>query len=371
MKTVLVTGASGFIGKNLCARLEQEKEVEVLRFGRGNSRDELKKYLGQSDFVFHLAGVNRPENVEEFDVGNRALTEGLLKIAVEIGYKSPILIASSTQAGLDNPYGKSKKAGEEIALRLAQTAGLPIYIYRLPGVFGKWCRPNYNSVVATFCHNIANNKDITIDDPSKQLTLVYIDDVVQEFIKVFRDGSVSTKNTYYDIPRDFKITLQELADKLSIFKEIPQSLFVPSFEDDFSRFLYATYTSYLDSNDLDYGLETKQDERGELAEFIKSAHAGQVFISRTRPGFTRGNHWHNTKVEKFLVLDGLAEVTLRQLNSKEKITYRVSGQKWQVVDIPAGYIHSIKNVGEDDLLTLIWADEIFDQQEPDTYYLEV
>ena len=371
MKTVLVTGASGFIGKNLCAQLEHEKDIEILRFTKDNTDDELRKFIAKADFVFHFAGVNRPKDESEFDDGNRSLTADILDALQASGSKASFLLTSSTQASLDNPYGKSKKAAEDAVFGWAKTTGLTAYVYRLPNVFGKWCKPNYNSVVATFCYNIANGLGVTINDPETTLPLVYIDDVIGEFIKALKGEAPVPVDSFYRIPRNFKVTLRDLVAKLQIFKDIRKSLLVPDFENVFDKFLYATYTSYFDEKEFDYDLEMKQDERGWLAEFIKSKQTGQLFVSRTKPGFSRGNHWHHTKIEKFLVIEGEAEISLRNLNSEDVIAYKVNGDKLQVVDIPAGYVHSIKNIGKADLLTLIWADEIFDPQQPDTYYLEV
>lgn len=371
MKTVLVTGSLGFISKNLIAQLGQEKDIKVLCFDRSNTAKELKKQLDEADFVFHLAGINRPKDDKEFDTGNRGLTEEIISHIKESGRKTSILLASSIQAELDNPYGKSKRAAEAAILKWAKQTGSKSYIYRLPNVFGKWCKPNYNSVVATFCHNIANGLGITINDPKAQLTLVYIDDVVSDFIKTMKGKKTASADGFYHVSRDFNITLKELASKLYALKESRATLISPDFKNAFDRFLYATYTSYLDKKDFGYDLEMKTDERGWLVEFIKSEQAGQIFMSRTKPGFSRGNHWHHTKIEKFLVIDGQAEIKFRNLGSKEVLTYKVTGDKLRVIDVPAGYVHALKNVGKSDLLTLIWADEIFDPQHPDTYYLEV
>lgn len=370
MKTVLVTGASGFIGKNLCARLRQE-EVKLLAFTKTDSKEKLEQFVKEADFIFHLAGVNRPKDEKEFDEGNRGLTEDLLGLIATSDKKPGLLITSSTQAVLDNPYGKSKQAAEAAVREASLKHGFPTYIYRLTNVFGKWCKPNYNSVVATFCDNIANGREIKISDESTKLTLVYVDDVVDEFMKALDGKPTPAEEGYFKVTRTFDVTLGELSKKLYGFEDIRKTLVIPNFEDAFDRFLYATYTSYLPVGEFAYGLDMKSDERGWLAEFIKSPSGGQIFTSRTKPGFSRGNHWHHTKIEKFLVLDGEAEVTLRDLNSSEVQTYKVTGEELRVVDIPAGYVHAIKNVGRNDLLTLIWADEIFDPSRPDTYYLEV
>lgn len=369
---VLVTGSAGFIGKNLCAQLVLDDSVEVLSFNHNNTNDDLEKYLGEADFIFHLAGVNRPTDEKEFDTGNRGLTEDILTFLKNNNKRTPILMASSIQAKLDNPYGKSKKAAEDAIFKYIKLNKSPAYIYRLPNVFGKWCRPNYNSVVATFCYNISHNLPTTMSSPSNEVTLVYIDDIVSEFIKSLHGEVKANDDGYCYIFRSFKVTLQELKDKLETFFCSRSTLIAPNLESDFSRFLYATYISYLDDDNFSYQLNTNTDDRGWLAEFIKSNQFGQIFISKTKPGITRGNHWHHTKIEKFLVIDGLAEIKFRKINSSEKaITYKVSGDKLTVLDIPPGYTHSIKNIGEKDLMTLFWADEIFNKEKTDTYYQKV
>ena len=371
MKTVLITGSTGFIGRNLSATLEQDKEISLLHFNRSNSLEELDALIKQSDFIFHLAGVNRPKVESEFDQGNRELTERILKSITDSGRKVPILITSSVQAELDNPYGKSKKAAEDATILWSKENGSKAYVYRLPNVFGKWSAPQYNSVVATFCNNIAKGLDITINDPKTIITLVYIDDVVEEFIKVLKSSDKIQGEEFRSIPREFKISLDELVKKIYFFKNNRNDLINPNFEDIFDRFLFATFTSYLDQEDFGYNLEMKRDDRGWLAEFIKSHQFGQIFISRTKPGISRGNHWHHTKIEKFLVVEGEAEIKLRNYGTDKLVSYKVSGDDLKVVDMPAGYVHSIKNTGSKDLITIFWADEIFNPDKPDTYYLEV
>lgn len=371
MKQVLVTGASGFLGQNLCAQLRQDKDLNVLRFTKDDSMKTLETYIQKADFIYHLAGVNRPENEEEFDQVNRGLTEKITALLKANNKVIPILITSSIQAELDNPYGKSKLAAEKILIKWAKESSNSILIYRLPNVFGKWSRPNYNSVVSTFCHNIANNLEIKINDPEATLKLVYVDDVINEFIKSMDGHKKPAADGFYYISRDFTIKLSELSNKLYEFKKSRNSLLIPDLENDFDKFLYATYTSYFDEKDFGYDLDMKHDERGWLTEFIKSKQFGQIFVSRTKPGIARGNHWHHTKIEKFLVIDGEAEINFRNLDTKKVITYKVSGKDLRVLDIPAGYVHSIKNVGKSDLLTIFWADEIFDKERPDTIYEQV
>lgn len=371
MEKVLVTGSEGFIGKNLCAQLELEKDVEVIKFNRSNTLDDISGSINEIDFIFHIAGVNRPKDEAEFDQGNRELTQDILKLVQDSQKKIPILVTSSIHAELDNPYGKSKKAAEDAVFDWQKATGNKAYIYRLPNVFGKWCRPNYNSAVATFCHNISHDLEITVNDPSVNLTLVYIDTVVNDFISTFRGQRQPEADGFCHVSRTDTLTLGELVAKLKAFKESRDSLLMPSFEADIDRYLYATYTSYFDKDDFGYTLDKKVDDRGWLAEFIKSKQFGQVFVSRTKPGITRGNHWHNTKIEKFLVIDGEADIEFRLVGSDQVIKYHVTSDELKVVDIPAGYVHSITNTGKTDLTTLFWADEIFNPDAPDTNYEEV
>lgn len=371
MKTVLVTGANGFIGKNLCAQLEQEKDLTVLRYGRKNNKKELEEYVNQADFIFHIAGINRPKSEKEFDEGNSGLTKEVLAILKKKNKKIPLLLTSSAQANLDNPYGKSKKAAEDAVFSWAEKIGSKVFVYRLPGVFGKWCKPNYNSVVATFCHNIANGFDIQVNDPKAEVTLVYIDDVVGEFIQAMHDKAHASTDGYYSVAREFTVTLAELAKKLRTFEQSRHDLLVPNFEKPFDRFLYATYLSYLPPKNIGYPLDKKSDERGWLAEFIKSNQFGQIYVSQTNPGFTRGIHWHNTKIEKFLVIGGQAEIKIRNYYSDEVHTFTVSGDTLEVMEMPAGYVHSIKNTGKEIMTLLIWSQNVFDPDNPDTYYKEV
>ncbi|OCZ49433.1 NAD-dependent epimerase/dehydratase family protein [Dehalobacter sp. TeCB1] len=369
MTTVLITGANGFIGKNLIATLNND--IQILKYDIDNSLEELKEFTRRADFVFHLAGVNRPLDTSEFEKGNKGFTELLLQFLKYNPKKVPVLMTSSIQAELDNPYGQSKKSAELSVQEYSKETGASVYIYRLPNVFGKWCRPNYNSVVATWCYNVSHGLPIQINNPDTELNLVYVDDVIQEFINAFNGSESRSEDDYCFVPRTFSATLKQVADTLNAFRESRNTLIIPSFKGEFERFLYATYLSYLPENKFGYELEMKHDQRGWLAEFIKSPSIGQLFISRTKPGITRGNHWHHTKVEKFLVIEGEAVIRFRKIDAKEIIEYRVSGDKLEVLDIPTGYTHSIENVGNTDVITLFWADEIFNPDKPDTYYLEV
>lgn len=372
MQTVLITGAAGFIGKNLCEHFRTKEDVEVIEFTRNNSREELTSFVERADFIYHIAGVNRPDDESEFKTVNTDLTEDILKTLRTLGKHTPLLITSSTQAELENPYGKSKFEAENLVLNWADETESPVYIYRLPGVFGKWCKPNYNSVVATFCYNIAHDSPIQVSDEDHSITLTYIDDVVEAFAKHLTTESPVDKDRYYAVDRTFQLTLGELRDKITALHDIRDTLVIPNLEDVFNKFLYATYISYFDTDKFSYTLQQNIDNRGWLAEFVKSKQFGQVFISKTKPGVSRGDHWHNTKIEKFLVVEGEGEVTFRnKINDQDIIRYKVNGEVPTVVDIPTGYVHAITNIGDTDMITIFWANEILDKDHPDTYYEKV
>lgn len=367
---ILVTGSKGFVGKNLVAELRNRGYKDIFEFDVDTDKSLLDEYTKQCEFVFHLAGVNRPKDEKEFMEGNFGFTSELLALLKKHNNKAPVLITSSIQAERDNPYGRSKKAAEDLIFKYGEENGVKVLVYRLPNLFGKWSRPNYNSVVATFCYNIARDLEIQIHDPNTELTLCYIDDVVDEFISAL-EGKETRDGMFCKVPKTYKIKLGELAEKLYSFRRSRDTLEMPSLENEFDRALYGTYLSYLPEKQFSYKLEKKEDNRGWLAEFIKSQSMGQIFISRTKPGITRGNHWHHTKAEKFLVIQGEAVIRFRKIDSDDIIEYRVSGDVPEVVDIPTGYTHSIENVGKEDVITIFWASEIFDPQKPDTYYLEV
>ncbi|MFN8468100.1 MAG: NAD-dependent epimerase/dehydratase family protein [Caldilineaceae bacterium] len=367
---IAVTGAAGFLGRNLTSWLAANPEHRVLGCDRDDGWEALAAGLDQADFVFHLAGVNRPEHDQEFAAGNVELTEQICDHLLRRGRPVPLLLSSSIQAGLDNPYGRSKAAAEAAVTAYARQSGAAVFIYRLANVFGKWCRPNYNSVVATFCHNIARDLPITISDPSRSVTLVYVDDVMRHFV-----GELAATGMGGVFPRaaepTAQISLGDLAAQIQAFRTGRSTLRMPDFTDPFTGKLYSTYLSYLPEEEFAYNLDRKCDARGCLAEFAKLPAFGQVFVSRTAPGVTRGNHYHHTKTEKFLVLEGEAIVRLRRLDGKDVIEYRVAGTDMRVVDIPPGYTHSLQNNGTTELVTLFWASEIFDGAQPDTYALPV
>jgi len=373
MRTVLVTGSKGFIGKNLIVRLEELDNVAIKSFDKEDNIETLKKYLQESNFIFNLAGVNRPEKVEEFEKVNVGLTKDIIDLLEEMGKRIPVVTTSSIQAESDNPYGKSKKRAEDELIKYSKKNRIPVYIYRLANVFGKWSRPNYNSVVSTFCYNISHNLDITISDSKRELELVYIDDVVNEFVSLLSSEVENIEKRFYKINRVFKITLGELADKIYRIRDIRKTLIVPDLSDDFMKYIHSTYLTYLDEKNFSYDMDTKKDDRGNFIELIKSNSFGQVSISRSRKGVIRGNHYHNTKNEKFCVIQGKAVIKLRNILNDKIISYHVSDKKIEVIDIPPGYTHSIKNLTDSDgeMILLIWANEIFDPENPDTYYCEV
>ncbi len=371
METVVVTGSKGFIGRNLIATLSNLSDIRIITFDVDDDPGSLSERLAQADFVFHLAGINRPQDPNEFTQGNVGLTQRILDLLRSTGRAVPLLISSSTQAALDNPYGASKKNAEDLVRAYRNEIGASVYVFRLPNVFGKWSRPNYNSAVATFCHNTARGLPLEIHDPARELSLVHVDDVVTEFIAAFRGTPHRGPDGDPTVVRVFKITLGDLADRISRFPKTRLTREVPNVEDELTRLLYSMYLSYLPERQFAYALDTKRDPRGWLAEVLRSPAIGQVFVSVTRPGIARGNHWHHTKTEKFLVVSGEAVVRFRQISGTEVIEYPVSGGEPQVVDIPPGYTHSITNTGSTDLVTLFWASEPFDPERPDTHALQV
>lgn len=367
---ILITGAKGFVGKNLVAELQNRGYNDIYQYGKNDTEDMLDTYTKDCDFVFHLAGVNRPKHEEEFLKGNLDLTTELLNLLKKNKNSSPILLTSSTQAEKDNAYGRSKEAAEDAVTTFEQEAGNQALIYRLPNLFGKWSKPNYNSVIATFCHNIARGIDIQVNDPKAELSLCYIDDVVKNFILAMEE-SKSAKTREYVVKPIYIVTLDQIATLVSGFKESRVDLSVPDLADSFTKKLYSTYLSYLPENDFSYDLKMNVDDRGSFTEFIKTADRGQVSVNVSKPGITKGNHWHHTKNEKFLVVSGKGLIRFRALDSDEIIEYKVTGEKLEVVDIPVGYTHSIVNIGETDLVTVMWVNEVFDPENADTYFLEV
>lgn len=368
---ILVTGAGGFVGRNLCAALGRRADLDVVRFDVADEAQVWEDGLRRAETIFHLAGVNRPDNPAEFQAGNADLTARLCARLAELGRSPKVVLASSIQAEQDNPYGRSKRGAEEALRRYTQATGGEGVVHRFRNLFGKWCRPNYNSVTATFCHNLAHGLPIEVSDPARALSLTYIDDVVAACCaEIGRAPATPRFRMAPDLPSR-QVTLGELAALIRSFRTLRTDLLLPALDDVFVRRLYATYLSYLDPAEFGYGLVQRQDARGSLAEFLKHGSAGQIFVSRTRPGVTRGNHYHHTKTEKFLVVEGRATIRLRRIDCAEVHELCVQGTDFRVVDIPPGYTHSITNTGDTELVTLFWASEIFDPQAPDTFSMEV
>ena len=367
---ILVTGANGFVGKNLIAELKNRGYKDILKCTRETTKIQLDEYTKECEFIFHLAGVNRPKDEKEFMKGNFGFTSELLDLLKKNNNKSPVLITSSIQAEIDNPYGRSKKAGEDLLFKYSKETGAKVYVYRLPNLFGKWSKPNYNSVVSTFCYNIARDLDIQINDPEVELNLCYIDDVLDEFMKAL-ENNPTKEGEFCVVPVTYKVKLGKLAELIQSFKKSRKDLSIPNMEDSFTKKLYSTYLSYLPEDKFSYPLKMNTDNRGSFTEFIRTPERGQVSVNVSKPGITKGNHWHHTKNEKFLVVSGEGLIRFRKIDSDEIIEYRVSGEKLEVVDIPTGYTHSIVNIGDTDMVTIMWANECFDPENPDTYYLEV
>ena len=368
---ILITGAGGFVGKNLVATLRTAGYTDLMLFEKDDTPETLADYCRRAAFVVHLAGINRPTDPSEFYTGNAGLTDTLLANLEAAGNTAPVLVTSSTQAELDNDYGKSKRQAEEAIFAHRRRTGATVYVFRMPGVFGKWCRPNYNSVVATFCHNVAHGLPIQVRDLAFSLPLVYIDDVVACILAAF-DGDVMMDRSATPICHMHpihEVTLGRLAELIQGFAAGRTSLAVPDLAPgSFEKKLYSTYLSYLPSDQFSYPLEMHTDNRGSFTEFLRSPERGQVSINISHPGIVKGNHWHHTKNEKFLVVKGEGVIRFRNIFSKEVIEYHVSGNKLEVVDIPCGYTHNIENVGTEDMVTVMWANEAFDPDHPDTFF---
>ena len=366
---VLVTGANGFVGKNLISHLSLNKDVEVFKYDIDSTEEELDKYTKECDFVYHLAGVNRPQNVSEFMEGNFGFTSILLNKLLENNNKCPIMISSSIQAELDNDYGKSKKAGEGLIFKYGEANGVKVYVYRFPNLFGKWCRPNYNSVIATFCNNVANNLEIVVNDENKELNLSYIDDVCEELIRCLDDNPHRDGSFCY-VPIVYVKSLGYIANLIKSFKENDRGIMIPSTGDDFTKKLYATYISYVPLKEMVVDLEEHRDYRGVFCELVRTKEAGQVSVSTTNPNIVRGGHYHHTKMERFIVIKGKAKIKFEHVITHETHEFEVSGDKLQYVTIPVGYQHSINNIGDGELILILWANELFDPNRSDTYVME-
>lgn len=371
MKNILITGANGFIGKNLTAAFKERKDCELFLYDIDNTESDLERFINEAEIIYHLAGVNRPKDDSEFISGNLGTIESVIRICEKNKRPIPIVLTSSIQAESDNAYGISKKRAEEAVIKYGMDNDVKVYIFRLKNVFGKWCRPNYNSGVSTFCHNIANGLPITVSDRNNAVNLVYIDDIVEKFIKI-PDYTYGDKDKYFhEIDITYCKTLGEIVDLLYKFRDMRTELTIPDLSDSFEKKLYSTYLSYLPKDQFSYALKMNTDNRGSFTEFIKTEKRGQVSVNISKPGITKGNHWHHTKTEKFLVVSGKGVIRFRNINSEEVVEYFVSGEKLEAVDIPPGYTHNITNLGDSDMVTVMWANEKYDPERPDTYFLEV
>ena len=397
---ILVTGAKGFVGQNLCAQLKNIRDgkakcygdvvvEEIFEYDIDSTAEELNAYCREADFVFNLAGVNRPQNNEEFMAGNFGFASTLLETLEKHGSKAPVMLSSSIQATLagrfgDSEYGRSKRAGEELFFDYSARTGTRVLVYRFPNLFGKWCRPNYNSAVATFCNNIANDLPIMVNDRSTELELLYIDDLVDEMIAALRGEehhcefeSVNTilceEGRYCAVPTTHKATLGEIVDLLELFKAQPQTLVVPEIPyNSFAKKLYSTYLSYLPKEKVSFELKMNCDARGSFTELLRSEKCGQVSVNISKPGITKGEHWHNTKWEFFIVVSGRGLIQQRRVGSDEVLNFEVSGDKIEAVHMLPGYTHNIINLSDtEDLVTVMWANEAFDPNKPDTYFEKV
>ena len=369
---VLITGANGFVGKNLQLHLAERKDVQVVCFTRGDNMAQLFALLQGVDFVFHLAGVNRPQDPQEFVSGNVDLTQTLCQavqaLAVATGKKVPIVYTSSTQAERDNPYGQSKRGAEEALQALARGHQVPVHVFRLPNVFGKWCKPNYNSAVATFCHNIARNLPIQINDPAAPLTLVYVDDVIDRFIQLM-DGADAAVDAdgFATVAPQYTTTVGELARQIQTFKDSRGTLMTERVGTGLVRALYATYVSYLPVDSFTYTVPLHGDSRGVFVEMLKTPDCGQFSYFTAHPGITRGGHYHHTKTEKFLVIKGQARFKFRHMQTGQTHELVTSGEKAEIVETVPGWTHDITNIGNDEMLVMLWANEVFDRARPDTF----
>ena len=395
---ILVTGAKGFVGKNLCEALKNIRDGkdrtrnikidEIFEYDIDTEKSLLDSFCEKADFVFNLAGVNRPKDSSEFIEGNFGFASELLGALKKHNNKCPVMLSSSIQATLigryDSDYGRSKKMGEELFFKYSEETGAKVLVYRFPNLFGKWCRPNYNSAVATFCNNIANDLEITVNDRSTRLELLYIDDLVTEMLDALEnnehhcefDGinTVITENgKYCAVPTTHKVTLGEIADLLEQFKNQPKTLLMPEIPNNsFAKKLYSTYLSYLPGSKVSFPLKMNIDDRGSFTELLKTANCGQFSVNISKPGITKGQHWHNSKWEFFIVVSGHGLIEERRIGSDEVLRFEVTGEKIEAIHMLPGYTHNIINLSDtEDLVTLMWANEQFDPSHPDTYFEKV
>lgn len=372
IKKILVTGANGFIGKNICYALKSSN-YEVFKYDINDTTNQLENLVDKCDFIIHLAATNRSENINDFEKNNVVLTELLIKLIIASNKKIPVIFASSIQATNSTPFGESKRKAEDILKCFSSERKNCVYIYRLPNLFGKWGTPNYNSVVATYCYNIARNIDIRIDERIEPLRLVYIDDVINSFMAKIKNYSIIDSSfEYCTVTPEYQITLNELANTLLKFKKEREKLIISEINNnELTKKLYSTYISYIDENDLSTALSAHLDKRGSFTELLKSTSFGQISINKIRAKQVKGNHFHMSKVEKYIVVDGVCEIKLRKIGECNIASYICDGKNLKIVDIPPGYTHNITNVSNEDALVLIWVDEIFDGDHADTYIEEV
>lgn len=369
---VLITGANGFVGKNLQLHLAERREVQVVCFNREHGAEQLPTLLQGVDLVFHLAGVNRPQDPQEFTTGNAELTQRLCEAvsaaAASSGKKVPIVYTSSTQAGRHNPYGHSKRGAEEALQAIARSHGIPVHVFRLPNVFGKWCKPNYNSAVATFCHNIARDLPIQVNDPAALVTLVYVDDVIERFLQLMdgADAAVDADGFAVVAPQ-YTTTVGELARQIQSFKDSRNTLMTDRVGTGLVRALYSTYVSYLPPESFAYPVQQHGDARGVFVEMLKTPDAGQFSFFTAHPGITRGGHYHHSKTEKFLVIKGQARFKFRHMQTGETHELVTSGDKSEIVETVPGWTHDITNIGTEEMVVMLWANEVFDRARPDTF----
>lgn len=378
---ILVTGAKGFVGKNLVVNLNNIKDgkdnisklnsnITIFEYDQDTDPALLNGYCARADFVFNLAGINRPKDQSEFMNVNFGFAATLLDTLKKHNNTCPVMLSSSTQAFLSNPYGRSKKEGEDLFFQYARDTGAKVLVYRFQNVFGKWCRPNYNSAIATFCNNIAHDLPIMVNDRSVVMNLVYIDDVVAELIYALT-GDENRVGEYCEVPVVHTSTLGEIVDLIYSFKGSREARTIPDMSNAFTKKLYATYLSFLPEDQFAYDLKMNCDQRGSFTEIIRTLDRGQFSVNISKPGITKGNHYHNTKNEKFVVVNGKGVIRFRKVGESKVYEYYVSGDKIQVVDIPTGYTHNITNLGDNDMVTLMWVNEPFDCNSPDTFFLEV
>lgn len=359
---ILVTGADGFIGKNLCVRLE-ENNFELIKIDRNSSKNDLELGLINANFIFHLAGINRPKNESEFHEGNASLTEEITHFLIKNNKQTPIMLSSSIQANNDNKYGESKKLAENHIEMYGLKTNANYYIYRLPNVFGKWCRPNYNSFIATFCHNIANDIDIIINSPTAKVSLIYIDDLCNELISLLNGNN---KVGFQNISPIYEITVSEVADLLYTFKNSRNTLITENVGFGFTRALYSTWLSYLSPQQFTYSVPHYGDQRGVFCEMLKTQNSGQFSFFTAHPGITRGGHYHHTKTEKFLIIKGKALFKFENIITGEKYELTVSDHEYKIVETVPGWSHDITNIADSELVVMLWANEIFNKELPDT-----